>query len=347
MKRLKKIYGNRWFRVLFWLVVAPIILFFILNIIFPLRINIQYSQLVMANDGSVLHAFLSNDDKWRMKTELNEITPLLKETIIEKEDKYFYYHPGINPVAVIRAFVNNVMEGKKTSGASTITMQVARMLDHRPRTYGNKLIEMFRALQLEAQFSKNEILQLYLNLVPYGSNIEGVKAASLIYFGQTPDYLSLAQLVTLSIIPNRPSSLVVGRDNDLIVQERNKWLHRFEAEHLFPEGEIEDALNEKLTAKRQDVPHLAPHISIRLAGLFPTQPNIHSTIDKKKQEKVENLAYNYIQRIHYTNITNCAVLVLNNETGNVEAYLGSADFYNKEDNGQVDGVRAIRSPGST
>ena len=324
-----------------------ILLFIAFNVLFPLRIQIPYSQIITASDSTVLHAFLSADDKWRMKTELSEITPLLKKTIIEKEDKYFYWHPGINPAAIVRATFNNLVKGRKTSGASTITMQVARMLDPKPRTYGNKIIEMFRALQLEWKFSKDEILQLYLKLVPYGSNIEGVKSASLIYFGQTPEHLSLAQIVTLAIIPNRPSSLVIGKNNELIIQERNKWLHRFGDDHIFPQEEIEDALTEKLTAKRQAVPKLAPHISLRLASTYPSQAIIHSTIDRKKQEKVENLAFNYIQRIHNRGITNCAVMVLNNETGNVEAYIGSADFYNAEDHGQVDGVRAIRSPGST
>jgi penicillin-binding protein 1C len=323
------------------------LLFIALNLLFPLRIYIPYSQIITASDSSVLHAFLSADDKWRMKTELSEITPLLKKTIIEKEDQYFYWHPGINPAAVIRAAFNNLVKGRKTSGASTIPMQVARMLDPKRRTYGNKIIEMFRALQLEWKFSKDEILQLYLNLVPYGSNIEGVKSAALIYFGQSPEHLSLAQIVTLAIIPNRPTSLVIGKNNQRIVQERNKWLHRFEDDHIFPPEEIQDALTEKLMAKRQAVPQLAPHVSIRLAQSFPSQPIIHSTIDRKKQEKVENLAYNYIQRIHHRGITNCAVMVLNNETGSVEAYIGSADFYNAEDDGQVDGVRAIRSPGST
>lgn len=347
MERLKKFYKKKRFRILLCLLLVPIALFFILNLIFPLRIHIQYSQLVTANDGSVLYAFLSSDDKWRLKTELNEITPLLKKTIIEKEDKYFYYHPGINPVAVVRAILNNVAEGRKTSGASTITMQVARMLEPKDRTYGNKMLEIFRAFQLELHHSKDEILQMYLNLVPYGSNIEGVKSASLIYFGQSPDYLSLAQIVTLSIIPNRPSSLAPGKNNALLVQERNRWLKKFQNEHLFPEEEILDALSENLTARRQNITRTAPHLSLRLASMYPNEPIIHSTLDKVKQQKAEKLAYNYIQRLHYMHITNCAVVVVNNQTHAVEAYVGSANFNSKEDGGQVDGVRAVRSPGST
>src|SRR5690606_5852535 len=116
-------------------------------------------------NGVLLHAFLTSDDKWRMYAELDEITPLLRKTILFKEDKYFYYHPGINPVAIARALLLNTTRGKKVSGASTITMQVVRMLEPRPRTYKNKLIEIWNALRLERQFSKNEILQLYYNLI--------------------------------------------------------------------------------------------------------------------------------------------------------------------------------------
>ena len=126
-----------------------------------------------------------------MKTELNEITPELRKAIIHKEDRFFYYHLGVNPIAIGRAAANNIFTGRKTSGASTITMQVARLLQPKKRTYGNKLVEVFRAMQLEWHYSKDEILQLYLNLVPYGGNVEGVKSAALLYFGQLPNRLSV------------------------------------------------------------------------------------------------------------------------------------------------------------
>lgn len=343
---LLRCFQMKWLRRAVIVATIGLLFFLLADAIFPLKVHIRYSQLVTASDGSVLHAFLSSDEKWRMKTELQEITPTLKKAIIFKEDKYFYYHPGINPFAMVRAAVNNALQSKKTSGASTITMQVARMLEPKERTYINKLVETFRALQLEWHFSKAEILQLYLNLVPYGSNIEGVKSASLIYFQQPPDYLSLAQTVTLAIIPNRPSSLMIGKDNAVIVQERNKWLHRFAAAKIFPQQDVEDALLEPMNDHRHSVPRLAPHLSIRLSGLYRNQAIIHSTIDKTKQEQVENIAGNYLQRIHYMGITNCAVLVVDNETNRVAAYLGSADFFNAADQGQVDGVQAVRSPGS-
>src|ERR1700712_4391253 len=213
--------AKRIFKKLLIVAAALFLLFLLINKIFPVPSEIEYSTIVTDNKAEVIHAFLTKDQQWRMKTELNEISPLLKKTIIEKEDKYFYYHPGINALAVCRAFVKNIFRMKRTSGASTITMQVAKALEPKRRTYFNKLIEMFRALQLEWKYSKDEILQLYLNLVPYGGNIEGVKSASLLYLKKSPGHLSLAEITALSIIPNRPSSLIPGKNNNLIIIERN------------------------------------------------------------------------------------------------------------------------------
>jgi penicillin-binding protein 1C len=156
-------------------VLCLVSLFFLLHLLFPLPDKIEYSTLVTDNKGEVIHAFLTKDEQWRLKTELQEISPLLRKTIVQKEDKYFYYHFGINPVAIVRAFAMNLFTGRRTSGASTITMQVARALEPKRRTLGNKFIELFRAVQLEMKYSKAEVLQLYLNLVPYGGNIQGVK----------------------------------------------------------------------------------------------------------------------------------------------------------------------------
>ncbi len=243
---------------------STFLLFILLNFFFPLRDDIEYTTLITDDKGEMINAYLTKDEKWRMKTELNEISPLLRKTIIAKEDKYFYQHPGINLAAIIRAAFNNVIQGKRTSGASTISMQVARAMEHRKRNIGTKVIEVFRALQLEWKYDKDEILQMYLNLVPYGGNIEGVKAASLLYFKKAPDHLSLAEITALSIIPNRPSSLVMGKNNDAIIKQRNIWLKRFAKERVFTSKEIEDALAEPLTAQRSAVPHYAPHLSYKL-----------------------------------------------------------------------------------
>lgn len=321
------------------------LVFLLLHLLFPLPEEPEWSPVICDNKGTVVHAYLTGDEKWRMKTELREISPLLQKAIIEKEDRWFYYHPGINPMAVIRASWNNLLKGRRTSGASTITMQVARAMEPGRRTWLKKIAESFRAMQLEMTYSKAEILQLYLNMVPYGGNIEGVKSASVLYFQKNPDHLSLAEIMALSVIPNRPNSLVMGRHNDEIIKERNKWLERFREDKVFPESAIKDALDEPLTAYRHPAPVMIPHLAQTLKKRNRTSQQ--SFIDLNTQMKVEKLVADYIRPLRYRAIRNAAVIVVENETGKIIAYLGSADFKDSTDGGQVNGAAAIRQPGST
>jgi penicillin-binding protein 1C len=324
-----------------------ILFFLILDFIFPLKIQKDYSTIIFARDSTVLHTYLTKDHKWRLKTELAEIIPELQKTLIYKEDKYFYYHWGVNPMAMLRASVRNWLYWKKTSGASTITMQVARLLEPKSRTYFNKTWEVFRAFQLEWHYSKAEILQMYCNLIPYGSNIEGIKSASLFYFNRMPNQLSLAQIVTLTIIPNRPNSLVIGKNNPLIVNERNRWLKRLLQSKIFPEKNLRTALQENLNAFRLPAPNYAPHFCQRLKTENSSKSAIYTNLDWQKQEKVQQITFNYIRRLQLYNIHNAAVLVINNLSGAIEVYVGSADFKDKFNQGEVDGIRGVRSPGST
>lgn len=336
-----------WVKRIVILVIAFVIIFLGLNIVFPLTSHVEYSQVITASDSSVIHAFLTGDEKWRMKSEEREITGQLRKAILYKEDRYFNYHFGVNPFAIFRAAYNNIFHLRRTSGASTISMQVVRMLYPGERTYMNKVIEMFRAMQLEMKFSKGEILTLYFNLVPYGGNVEGIKAASLLYFGRMPDKLSLAQVTALSVIPNKPSSLKPGKNNEAIVHFRNKWLSNMKADHIFPAKEIDDAIAEPFDAKRNDLPKVAPHLAYRLHDKYRKSAMVVTTIDAKKQQQVNAITYNYSKRLKNYGIANAAVLVVNNHTHAVEAYLGSPDFSDGENSGQVDGVTAVRSPGST
>ena len=324
-----------------------LILFNVLDIIFPFKTQKDSSTIVEATDGTVLYAFLTNDDKWRMYTQLDEITPTVQKAFICKEDRWFYWHFGINPISIARAFINNTIKHKRTSGASTITMQVARMLEPKNRTVTSKLIEICRALQLEWNFSKKEILQLYLNLIPFSGNIEGIKSASFIYFGKSPAQLSIAEATTLTIIPNRPTTLVLGKRNAYIQQERDKYLLKFKKKKIFDINAINDALEEPLIAYRRVPPKFAPHLSIRLKKSFPTKPIIESTINFNLQLSVEEIVANYSKTLAFKEIHNAAVYVIDNKTHSVVAYIGSPDFYNVSNFGQVDGVKAIRSPGST
>ena len=315
------------------------------NLLFPLPDSISYSTIITDNKGEVIHAYLTKDDKWRMKTSLDEISPLLKTTIIEKEDKYFFYHAGINPLAIARAAIKNIFQLKRTSGASTITMQVARALEPKSRSFAHKGVEIFRAWQLEWKYSKEEILQLYCNLLPYGGNIEGMKSASLLYFKKNPDHLSLAEITALCIIPNRPSSLVPGKNNAAITRERNRWLLKFASDRVFTEKEIRDALTEPFQAERGHVPSLIPHLAYKLQRTGG--PVIESSIDLNIQLKTEKLVLDYSKILQLKNIRNAAVVIIDNRINKVIAYIGSANFSDTVDGGQVNGAAAIRQPGST
>ncbi|MCC3158143.1 penicillin-binding protein 1C [Hymenobacter sp. 15J16-1T3B] len=345
-----------------------------LDWLFPLPPLPPASPVVLAADGSVLHAYLSPDQKWRLPAGLHDITPALRRALVAKEDRWFYWHPGVNPVALVKSAGRNVLGRGRRSGASTITMQVARLLEPKERTVGGKLQEMLRALQLEAYYSKDEILQLYLNLVPYGSNVEGVKSAALLYYGQPPHYLSLAQTVTLTIVPNNPTGLAPGRHNAALLAARNRWLRRLGAEGVFPAPDVENALHEPLLARRRPAPRLAPHLARRLvqdmyraagrpadhlaAAFRPSSPlaarralladaGIRSALVRTAQAKAEDLTRQYVRRLAPLGITQAAVLVVDNRTRAVQAYVGSADFLDGRAQGQVDGIRAVRSPGST
>lgn len=332
---------------IFLFVLLSIITLLLLDWIFPFHVNPDYSVIVNDADKKPLTAFLNRTDKWRMKAELNEIIPDLKKVLIYKEDRWFYYHPGVNPIAVLRALFNNMITGKRTSGASTITMQVVRLLNPRERTYFNKFNEMIRAVQLEFHFSKDEILQLYLNLIPYGGNIEGVKSASLLYFDRLPEQLSLSQITALMVIPNNPSQLTPGKQNDKIKIQRDKWLDRFSSDKLFEYEQIISAKEEPFVVTRMKAPNQAPHWSIRLKNKYPEETNINSTLVRSVQEKAENLTTNYSRRMQSKNVRNVSVIIVNNKNNRVEAYIGSQDFGDNKNAGQVDGIMAIRSPGST
>ncbi len=334
----------RWGAIAFLL--CPL-LFTGLHLAFPLPPQVQYSRMVLAQDGALLQAYLSPDDKWRMKTELHEITPDLRRAFINKEDRFFYYHPGVNPLAIVRALLKNIVRGKTTSGASTITMQVARLLEPKKRNYANKLVEIFRALQLEWTYSKEEILQLYLNMVPYGGNVEGVKAASLLYFGRMPDKLSLAQVVTLTIVPNRPTSLALGNNSNKLLEERNRWLRTFLEDGIFDREAIADALREPLQTNREALSSLAPHLGRWVHRTrSPSEANITTTIRTDIQQKAAEITATYAKSMAKIGVHNAAVLVVDNRTRHVLAYIGSQDFADNAHAGQVDGIRAIRSPGS-
>ncbi|NUN10577.1 MAG: penicillin-binding protein 1C [Ignavibacteriaceae bacterium] len=319
----------------------------VLDRLFPPPPLPRFSTVITDKDGNLLSAYLTPDSKWRLRSEAGEVSGELIMAILEKEDRYFYYHPGVNIISVARALFVNTFSGDRRIGASTITMQLARMLDPAPRNYISKLREAVKAVQFELHYSKDEILSSYLSLLPFGGNIEGVKAASFIYFGKPPEKLSLAEAVTLTVIPNDPNSLRLDRGGDQIVKKRAFWLKKFEEEDVFPSGQIRDALEEPIHTGRLQIEKKAPHLSDYLFTKRTGKDIIKTTIDFRIQSTTEEIVKKYVSRIKAKGMSNAAVLILDNRDNSVAAYIGSADFTDDQSAGQVNGIEALRSPGST
>ncbi len=350
-EKLKKLFTRRFLKrsllVLSCFLIFCVLLFLLLDRLFPVPLSrLEYSTVVVSSDGTVLSAYLSKDEKWRIKIRNEDIPDKLKKAFVYKEDKYFYYHPGVNVIALCKAFFRDIKARKVVSGASTITMQVARMLNPERRTFLNKFKEIFRAMQLERHFSKEEILQMYFNLLPYGGNVEGLKAASLIYLQKKPVDLSPAEIATLMIVPNNPNHFKLGLNNPIIIEERNKWLKRFAKAKLYKQSEIEQALTEPLVAKRGSVPRCAPHLCNRLVKKLKDETYIQTNIEFNTQKRTQQVVADFVQKLSIWNITNASAIIIRNKDHAVIAYVGSANFDDVKNQGQVDGANALRSPGS-
>jgi penicillin-binding protein 1C len=284
---------------------------------------------------------------WRLRTSPNEIPEKLKRILIEKEDKYFYYHPGVNPFALTRAAFQNFGTGKRKSGASTITMQIARMLERKERTYFNKLIEVFRALQLELRYSKNELLEIYLSIVPLGGNIEGLKSASLMYYQTPPERLNIAQLFDLILIPNDPNDLQPDKNPERLLAERKRRALPWIARSFFTKEDSIVLWQTDARASRTALPRLAPHFALRVQSQRRDSTEVRSSLDVRIQKTAETLLSNHLRGWKQYDVHNGAVLILDNATKEIVAYVGSENFDDSTARGQVDAVKAICSPGST
>lgn len=322
------------------------LILWLIGLLVPIPEQTYYSKEIRWREGGLLSAYLSKDDKWRFETDISELSPELIKAVLYKEDKLFYYHFGFNPYSVGKAIFENMSNSAKHRGASTITMQLARMMDRSERNYWNKLIEMLRAVKLEIFHSKEELLEQYFSLLPYGGNIEGVKAASYLYFGREPKKLSLSQVVVLTIIPNNPNWLRPDNFSTRLISERNFWLSKFKDANLFSSSVINDALNEPVFAERRQLEPKAAHFSNYIAANY-SQNRVISTLSMNFQMIAERLLAEHVAKSNALGVTNGAVLIVDNRNSEVLAYCGSVDYNNKQVSGQVNGVRALRSPGST
>lgn len=338
------------YRLLFTTIAVSTFLFFqIANWLFPLPVEKLHptpSTVILDKNGELLRAFLSPDEMWRIRVAREEISPTLKKAVIAYEDKYFYWHFGINPVAVARAAVANLRAGRVVQGGSTITMQVARLMAPKKRTIGNKLVEAFRALQLEWRYSKEEILTLYFNLAPYGGNIVGVGAASYFYFNKSADQLSLGESALLAAIPNSPNLYRPDLNSQAAKNAREKILGILREQNQITSLQYTEAFFETLPQQRFDLPLQAPHLSDKLTQWYPQNERLETTIDANVQRLANNILQTHLQPLRAHGINNGAVVVIENNSQDVLALIGSTDFFDKQNDGQVNGAMAPRSPGS-
>ena len=308
----------------------------------PLLEEISFSQCVRDRSGKLLRITLTSDQKFRLWTRLSAISPALIDSTLRFEDKYYRHHPGVNPFALLRSAFNLRASGVH-SGASTITMQLARLRYHFcTRTLRGKFVQIVRALELERHYSKAEILEAYLNLAPYGRNIEGAGAASLIYFGKNAEHLTTPESIALSVIPQSPTrrALFADRDNRSLDSAQGNWYDR---------AKINQQFSARLFSARAQTERkfLAPHFVQQVLATEKNRGEIVTTLDLAKQQLIERRITDYIQTNRGRGIQNAAALLVDTRTMDVLAQIGSADFFNSEIQGQVDGTRAPRSPGST
>ena len=299
--------------------------------------------------GKLLRLTLSADEKYRLRTRLRDMAPVMQKATLLYEDRYFYQHYGINPIALFKAAWTTYVQGSVRVGASTITMQLARLrFDIQTQNIPGKLYQIMRALQLELHYSKDEILEAYLNLAPYGGNIEGIAAASLIYFNKTADKLSLHEAITLAVIPQSPvyRSLDKGSDNPGLLRARNELIERWL--EAYPEFRSQEKLlTLPLQARaRNELPFYAPHFVEAYQHQSQQQDN-HTTLDLRLQQLLERNIKNYVERKREKGIYNATALLVDYRDMSIKAMVGSADYFNHDIHGQVNGIFAKRSPGST
>jgi len=309
----------------------------------PLLDGISFSQCVRDRNGKLLRVTLSADQKFRIWTQLEEISPDLIDATLRYEDKYYAHHPGVNPIALARGAAELVRFHRATTGGSTITMQLARLRFRlHTRTISGKLEQITQALELERHYSKNQILEAYLNLAPYGRNIEGIGAASEIYFHKPASKLSRPEAIALSVIPQSPSrrALHADRDNHSVNLAQSSWYDRAGADTEFSMREFRPRMQ---TERKFIAPHFVQEVLETSHG--PDQ--IITTLDLEKQQAIERRITDYLANNRNRGIENAAVFLVDTRTMDVLAQVGSADFYKADINGQVDGTRSPRSPGST
>lgn len=312
--------------------------------LWPLPLHeVNPARVVVAEDGTPLWRFADAEGIWRYPVALDQVSPHYLEALIGYEDRWFWDHPGVNPFSILRAAWQDLRNGEVISGGSTLTMQVARLLDPHPRTFGGKIRQVWRAFQLEWHLSKMEILTLYLNRAPFGGTLQGIGAASWAYLGKAPEQLSYSEAALLAVLPQAPSRLRPDRWPERAQQARDKVLRRMAEQGVWSQQQVKESLQEPVWLAPRQMPQLAPLLSRYLASRTK-DTLISTTLNASLQRQLEELALGWKSRLPAR--SSLAMLVVDHTTMQVRAWVGSADINDESRFGHVDMVTAIRSPGS-
>jgi penicillin-binding protein 1C len=323
----------------------------------PERLAAPHSVVIEYRDGTPAHVFLAADERWRVPMRPKDIDPAYLRALLALEDKRFAWHPGVDPLAVGRAVVSNLTKGRRVSGASTLTMQLVRVLEPRPRTLVSKVIESFRALQLELRLPKDDILADYLQFVPYGRNVEGVEAAALAYFGHRATHLSPAEIATLLAVPQNPNRRFPTPENAARLKAaRDEVARRLLEEKALPLGPsgataepaavLAEVRATPVPSELTPFPREAPHAAMWLRSRQPELERVRTTLDAGTQRLAERLMRDASPDLATKGIHNGVAVVVDHERGEVLALVGSFDFFDTEHGGQIAGFDTPRSPGS-
>lgn len=315
--------------------------------LFPLELSrlAVTSAVILDRHGETLRAFKTPDAQWRLPVTQADVAPGYLRLLLDVEDKRFTSHPGVDPFALVRAAAQFAIHRHVVSGGSTLTMQVVRLLEPRPRTMRSKLIELFRAVQLEAHLGKAEIMRAYLTLAPMGGNLQGVRAGSLAWFGKEPAALSDAEAALLVALPQSPTLLRPDAAAEAALRARNKILERGRRDGLFDTDAVRVARATPTPARRLPLPVLAPHLAERLAPELPAGGPLRTTLDAGIQRGVERVLRRTLDDLPHP--VNVAAILADWRTREVLARVGSGNYFDARRNGMVDMTRAVRSPGST
>jgi penicillin-binding protein 1C len=307
----------------------------------------QVSTTVIDRNGKLLRAYAMADGRWRLPVDARTgVDPGYLKLLLAYEDRRFRTHAGVDPLALGRAALQLLTRGHIVSGGSTITMQLARLMEpRRERSVYAKLRQMVRAIEIERQLSKNQILDLYLALAPFGGNLEGVRAASIAYFGKEPKRLSLAESALLVALPQSPETRRLDRNPDGARAARDRVLDRMVEERVVSSEDAAQAKAVAVPRLRKPMPILAPHSADQAVANVKDTPVIALALDASLQKVLEALARDRALALGAD--ISIGILAVDNESGDVLAHVGSADYFDERRAGQVDMTRAVRSPGST